>query len=181
MLIFYIAIAIIVICLIAAAIIGRKQAAEKAAAEEKRQAKLKELEKLRLQKEHQEAQAAVQREEWESRHGRFKTSLAGVTFDNDDGTSRQKLLKEFEARGGHAELKLEEFEYKGAPAIRVLIDGKCVGNIPKNRVEELQKIVDRLESANLEVEAFRSDSEDEDEKRGKLIYRADLYLVYSKQ
>lgn len=179
--IFYIAIAVVVLCLVAAAIIGRKQAADRRAAEEQRQEQLRAAEDLKRKKAEEEARAAAQREEWESLHGRFKTSLAGVTFDNDDGTSRQKLLKDFKARGGQADLELEEYEYKGSPAIRVLVDGECVGNIPKNRVDELLAIMDRLERANLEVEAFRPDADDDDEKpRGELIYRADLYLIYSK-
>ena len=179
--ILYIAIAVVALCLIVAVITARKQAADKRAAEEKKQEKMRAIEELKHKKAEEEAQAAAQREEWESLHGRFKTSLAGVTFDNDDGTSRQKLLKDFKARGGQADLELEEYEYKGSPAIRVLIDGECVGNIPKNRVDELRAIMDRLERANLEVEAFRPDADDDDEKpRGELIYRADLYLIYSK-
>lgn len=182
----YIAVAVIVVCFCAAIINDRrqaakKQAAKKQAAEEKRQAQQEKLENLRREKEEEKAQAAAQREEWEALHGRFKTSLAGVTFENEDGTSRQKLLKDFKARGGQADLELEEYEYKGAPAIRVLVDGECVGNIPRNRVDELQAIMDRLERANLEVEAFRPDDDDEPgQKRGALIYRADLYLIYSK-
>lgn len=177
----YIAIAVVVLCLSAAVISSRKQAAEKQAEEEKRQAKLRELEELRRKKEDEEAQAAAQREEWESLHVRFKTSLAGVTFDNEDGVSRQKLLRDFKARSGQADLELEEYEYKGSPAIRVLIDGECVGNIPRNRVEELRKVMNRIERANLEVEAFRPDDDAEDgQRRGELVYRADLYLIYSK-
>lgn len=181
MIYFYIAGAVVVLFLFAAVLVSRKQAAERAEAEEKRQAKLRELEELRRKKENEEAQAAAQREEWESLHGRFKTSLAGVTFDNGDGTSRQKLLKDFMARSGQADLELEEYEYKGSPAIRVLLDGECVGNIPRNRVEELRRVMDRIERANLEVEAFRPDDDAEDgQRRGELVYRADLYLIYSK-
>ena len=89
------------------------------------------LENQRLKKLEQKREAeASERAEWEAKHGRITTALAGVTFDNEDGTSRQKLLKDIKARSGDAELNLEEFEYKGQPAVRVLVDGECIGNIP---------------------------------------------------
>lgn len=134
-----------------------------------------------------EAEAAAEKsrqDEWEKTHGRIVTAIAGVTFQNDDGRSRQALLKDLKARGGDADLELEEYEYKGKPAIRVLVDGEQIGNVPRSRVAEISAVLDRLETASLEVETFRpEDEEDEDgniRRRGELIYRADLYLTYTK-
>ena len=126
-----------------------------------------------------------QRAEWESKHGRIVTALAGVTFDNEDGTSRQKLLRDYMARKTDATMNLEEFEYKGEPAVRVLIDGQCVGNIPRSHVAEVLDVMDRLENAHLDVEIFypedaEDDEEDRARRRGEKIYRADLTLIYSK-
>lgn len=126
-----------------------------------------------------------QRAEWESKHGRIVTALAGVTFDNEDGTSRQKLLKDYMARKTDAHMTLEEFKYKGEPAVRVLIDGKCVGNVPRSHVAEVLDVMDRLENGHLDVEIFYpEDAEDDEEgrarRRGEKIYRADLTLIYAK-
>lgn len=124
------------------------------------------------------------REEWTQKHGRIVTAIAGVTFKNDDGNSRQAILKDIKARSGDAELALEEYEHKGKAAIRVLVDGDQIGNIPRSRVAEVSAVLDKLEDARLEVETFRPENEEDEDgnirRRGELIYRADLYLVYSK-
>lgn len=153
----------------------RAEAAAKADAERQALAAAQEAEHA----ERESAQA-----EWERTHGRIVTAIAGVTFKNDDGGARQAILKDLKARGGDAELDLEEYEYKGKPAIRVLVDGDQIGNIPRGRVAEILAVLDRIEDARLEVETFRpEDEEDEDGNvthRGELIYRADLYLTYAK-
>lgn len=162
----------------------RAEAARREAAAEKQRS----LDEAREWMEKRDAQRRADeaaRAEWNTKHGRIVTSLAGVTFDNEDGTSRQKLLKDFMARQGSAELRLEEFEYKGEPGVRVLIDGQCVGNIPRSRVAEVLDVMDRLEKGDLDVEIFYpEDAEDDEEgrarRRGEKIYRADLALIYSK-
>ena len=129
--------------------------------------------------------AEAERAAWDDKHGLFFTNIVGVTFDNDDGTSRQKILRDYYVTGVEgSDLNLEEYEYKGKPAVRVLLDDQCVGNIPKNRVDELLPIMDRLEKASIDIEVFTPD-EDEDEpeerkRRGPQIYRADLSLTYAK-
>lgn len=181
---------VIPICFLASS----KKKDEKAKAEKQRAAeeKRRQLEEAERQKQaEREAKEAEQeakeaeRAEWESRHGRFNTNLAGVTFDNEDGSSRQKLLKKYYNNGvKEASLELKEFDYKGKPAVAVLLDGQCVGNIPQNRVDELLQIMDRLEKGNLEVDVFRPDEDDDDpeerKRRGGTIYRADLFLIYRK-
>ena len=123
-----------------------------------------------------------QQKEWESKHGRLVIPVAGVTFDNEDGTSRQRLLKDIKVRGGDAYLELEEYEYKGEPAIRICVDGECIGHIPKTHVKEVSDVLDHLERARLDIERFKPDDEDEDGHRQgrKTIYRADLILIYNK-
>ena len=55
--------------------------------------------------------------------------VAGVTFNNQDGTSRQDLLRKFDAVDEVA-VSLQEHEHKGQPAFHVLVDGEIIGNIP---------------------------------------------------
>ena len=131
------------------------------------------------------AEQTARQAEWDRTHGRIVTAIAGVTFNNDDGSSRQAILKDIKARGGDAEVELEEFEYKGKPAVRVLIDGEQIGNIPRSRVQDVLAAMDAgLTSGRLDVETFRPEDEEDDEgdvrRRGELIYRADLTLIYNK-
>lgn len=58
--------------------------------------------------------------------------VAGVTFANKDGSSRQELLKKFDQEEEVA-VSLLEHEYKGKPAFHVLVDGQVIGNIPKDK------------------------------------------------
>lgn len=58
--------------------------------------------------------------------------VAGVTFENKDGSSRQELLKEFDQEEAVA-VSLLEHEHKGKAAFHVLVNGKIIGNIPKDK------------------------------------------------
>lgn len=136
-------------------------------------------------REAERAEQAARQAEWDRTHGRIVTAIAGVTFKNDDGSSRQAILKDIKARGGYAaDLDLEEYEYKGKPAVRVLVEGEQVGNIPRSMVPEVLEVLNRIEYASIMVETFRPEEEIDEEgnvrQRGELIYRADLSLTYSK-
>ena len=81
----------------------------------------------------------------------YTYKVAGVTFPNDDGEDRQQILKELfdEALECGDELydtELEEYEFEGRPAIRVLFDRKDVGNIPaadvNNVLDMMKKDID---------------------------------------
>lgn len=167
----------------AAAQAAAMEAAQKAKVQQIVDAEMKKAEEqkavaARQAQEAEEAAAAARRDEWERTHGRFVTNIAGVTFDNDDGSSRQKILKGIMNRGGEGEVTLEEYTYKGHPAVHVLIDGACIGNIPKDRVPEARELMDKeITAARLDVEKFRPE---DDEDRPAVIYRADLTMVYKK-
>lgn len=119
------------------------------------------------------------RDAWAEKYASLVTNIAGVTFDNDDGSSRQQILREILEKGeGDAEVTLDEFYYKGVQAVRVLVDGRCIGNIPKHRVQDVREVLDRIVSADLHVETFEPDDADPD--RPRQIYRADLCLKYEK-
>lgn len=165
----------------------RKEDRDAKAAKQKKDAErlAREMEKAEAEKrQREETRAEEERRsaEWNAKHGRLVIPVAGVTFDNEDGTPRQKILKDLKVTGGDAELNLEEYEYKGAPAIRILVNDMCVGNIPKSRVSEVSAVMDHLESGRIDIEKFQPEDEDDDgHRRGSsTIYRADLILVYSK-
>ena len=162
--------------------IKREQEAAYSAAQEV--AAKKAIEESRAKAEAERLAAASRREEWERTHGRIVTALAGVTFNNEDGTSRQKILRDLKASGIDGQLELEETEYKGSPAVRVLVDGECVGMVPRSHVQEVLSIMNRISAAHLDIETFRPEEEEDEDgnirRGGELIYRADLTLVYTK-
>lgn len=136
---------------------------------------------LREQLQAEQAERERRQAEWDAAHGVIVTKLAGVTFENEDGTSRQRALQSAMADEGTGRVTLELYEYKGADAIRVEYEGVCVGNIPRDRVPEVAAVLDRVSAAHLDVNRFvPEDEEDESRGLGGVIYRADLTVVYKK-
>lgn len=168
------------VLVMAAAILLVKERKAKAAAEQER------LNAARLAEDERRAAAIREREErqarqaeWEKTHGRIVTNIAGVTFKNEDGSSRQAVLKDAYVNGCAGTLEFVEYEYQGEPALLVCYEGAGIGTIPKARVKEVNAILSRLTSAALNVEVFVPEAEDENVKPEK-IYRADLILIYGK-
>lgn len=158
----------------------RNRASERAWAEiERERVETDRLLREKLQAEQDERKA--RKAEWERTHGRIRTKLAGVTFDNEDGSSRQRALQSAMADDCSGSVALELYDYKGKNAIRVEYEGTVVGNIPQDRVAEVAAVLDRISAASLSVSRFVPEDED-DETRGigGVIYRADLELVYTK-
>ena len=65
-----------------------------------------------------------------------RLKVVGVTFKNEDGSSRQNILKDiynkkppFDKR---LDIEIAEFEYEGAPAYHVNVNGKTIGNVSKD-------------------------------------------------
>lgn len=63
-----------------------------------------------------------------------KIKVAGVTFPNNDGESRQEILKQIGFGFKTAILKQTTFE--GERAVEVWIDGKQVGYIPRKELND---------------------------------------------
>lgn len=120
------------------------------------------------------AEAEERKREFEARHGVLSISVAGVTFDNDDGKSRQHILSAIykESGGAGVEGILEQYEYKGESAVRVLVEGRCIGVVRKSDLPEVLPVIDRIEDVSVYVDRFEEDD-------GK-IYRADLHIQYAK-
>lgn len=97
-------------------------------------------------------------------------SVAGVTFDNDDGSSRQEILREIcgGEEEGETEAWLEWYEYLGEDAYRVMTSCGCVGNVRKNDIHDAV-IAIGASNVDLNVELFETDD-------GRRIYRADLVV-----
>ena len=78
-------------------------------------------------------------------HERLFIKVAGVTFENDDGTDRQEILESLEDRiGGEISLTLQPDTYEGEPCVVVLADGQQVGYIPKKFVSYVLENFDRI-------------------------------------
>ncbi len=58
--------------------------------------------------------------------------VAGVTFANPDGTSRQELLASLGR--GFRTAKLKQTTYDGERAVEVRINGKFIGYVPKTQL-----------------------------------------------
>ncbi|MBD5095034.1 MAG: hypothetical protein HDT26_12340 [Subdoligranulum sp.] len=63
--------------------------------------------------------------------------VAGVSFDNDDGSSRQAYISKL--REGDP-IGFESFEYQGELAFHVMTeDDHCIGNLPKEHISFIKE------------------------------------------
>jgi hypothetical protein len=86
-------------------------------------------------------------------------NLKGVTFNNEDGTSRQEYLKELETAiketGEKPSLTLKTYAYtpkigSPEPAVAVYWKDKCIGNLPKDVAGEIhEKYADKVLAASV--------------------------------
>lgn len=74
--------------------------------------------------------------------------VAGVSFDNDDGTSRQDILRHlyfgdapYADDPEDLDVEFIETEYQGDPAIEVHINGYQVGHVPQEKVSAMLKAI----------------------------------------
>ena len=127
------------------------------------------------QREYDEKVARVRA--FREQHPAIRYAVAGVTFKNEDGTERQKILHEISFNDlAHADVWFDEFEDPdGKPAIRVLTDYGCVGNIRRSDVQNVSRFFDHeVWMKYLEVEQFTNDE-------GRSIYRADVVFVMDRE
>lgn len=110
------------------------------------------------------------------RHRTLK--VKGVTFDNDDGTSRQEILEDIKLRrdpfrhGLH--LSLEEYDYEGRPAYYVKVNGYIIGTVPSDLSPFITENCDNIIGLrDLEVSSFQ------DRDTGEIIYYARATLAVS--
>ena len=104
--------------------------------------------------------------------------VKGVTYDNDDGTSRQEILEDIKLkrdpfrRGLH--LSLEEYDYEGRPAYHVKVNGYIIGTVPSELSPFITENRDNIIGLrDLEVSSFR------DRDTGETVYYARATLAVS--
>lgn len=105
--------------------------------------------------------------------------LAGVTFNNPDGSSRQYLLEKlatFEPPFDSCcpDYQLREDEYKGEPALAVICDNHKLGNVPRNIVPRLLPYVrnDQVVITNIDIDSFIPEDKDSE------VYYATVEVEY---
>lgn len=105
---------------------------------------------------------------------RMDFRVSGVTFRNDDGTSRQDILKSAKAAiaiGDDLVISFVQDEYKGKPRVAVNFNDKCVGNIEYKKVEQFAKIQELVTSADADIDYVDTDDDE------KVLY-CHIYVTY---
>lgn len=76
--------------------------------------------------------------------------VTGVTFNNDDGTSRQLILRKLHFHDSpfneYADVEIKQYEFKGQPAYGVYVNNMQIGNIPAELISFMQDNIGRIES-----------------------------------
>lgn len=76
--------------------------------------------------------------------------VTGVTFNNDDGTSRQLILRKLHFHDSpfneYADVEIRQYDFKGQPAYGVFVNNMQIGNIPAALIPFMQDNIGRIES-----------------------------------
>ena len=126
-----------------------------------------EAEKKRSEEEaRRKAEEEARRKESAETHDFLTSPVAGVTFDN-----RQRVLASLykESDGVGIDGSLEECEYEGAPAVRVLAEGELIGFIRKSDVRKVLSILGRVEDVTITIDNFDD---------GEKVYNAEAHIVH---
>ena len=85
--------------------------------------------------------------------------VAGVTFANDDGTQRQKILRAIKfndppyvTEPNNLEINIKSTEYDGQQAFACLVNGYQIGFVPKDRISD---VAEAMEHDDVTVTGFR--------------------------
>lgn len=113
------------------------------------------------------AEEEARRKEYAETHEFLTCPVAGVTFDN-----RQRVLASLykDSEGVGIDGSLEECEYEGAPAVRVIAEGDMIGYIRKSDLRKVLPILERVEDVTITIDNFDDD--------GSKIYKAEAHIVY---
>lgn len=80
----------------------------------------------------------------------MQVKVAGVTFQNADGTGRQTILRQIHFHDSpfdeYIDLELRRYEYDGQPAYGVYANNLQIGNIPADKVQFVSDNWKRLDS-----------------------------------
>jgi hypothetical protein len=100
--------------------------------------------------------------------------VVGVTYKNENGQSRQTLLRKIKYRDEEFEESLEietrKYDFEGSPAIGVYVNGLQIGNVPKETVPYIIDNWPRMDTiTNIEIIGGGKDEEGE-----RLNYGAEI-------
>lgn len=96
--------------------------------------------------------------------------IAGVSFSNDDGTSRQDIIKTLK---DNDLLNIEVYKFNGEDAISVnTLDGKQIGNIKREHIPFVLDRIKTLEKCSIfDIHSFIGND-------NKKIYVAKIIIYY---
>ena len=145
-----------------------------AAAEQRRKEQRRRDEAARIAQEEREAAVKA----FQERYVHEAFPVAGVTFQNDDKTDRQKILLEIsfnEKAETSAWLEEEKPELGEDSGIMVMTDYGCVGYIRRSDKPRARRFEGKtICTSYLSVEQFTNDE-------GRSIYRADIVFVIDRK
>ena len=87
----------------------------------------------------------------------YEVDVVGESFNNDDGSSRQDIIKSYISK--KSIIDLEFYLYEGEPACRVMIAGKQIGHLPKTEAKKLFEHIKRGGDAQAKVSHFGKSKE----------------------
>ena len=91
----------------------------------------------------------------------FSLKVVGVTFKNDDGTDRQKIIAKLHVGD---ELKLLPYKYNGKNAVYVMTQSNMiVGNIPSKNTTEICNKLEKNEIVRITVKKLANFINEENE------------------
>ena len=95
--------------------------------------------------------------------------LAGVTFDNEDGTKRQEIIKKMKE---HDKVTLERYTYNGEDALRVVNENnQCIGNIRAKEVPYVLAHFDTLIECKItDIYSFLNENDEEIYTASVIVY-----------
>lgn len=105
--------------------------------------------------------------------------VVGVTFDNEDGTNRQQILRHIRFRdppfdNNEPFVEIRPYDYHGEDAIEVLVEDQVIGNIPRGKVQEIMKDFDKYDG----ITAIDIIGGGEDEYGDRLKYGAEITIRF---
>lgn len=105
--------------------------------------------------------------------------MVGVTFDNEDGINRQQILRHIRFRdppfdNNEISVEIRPYDYHGEDAIEVLVEDQVIGNIPRGKVQEIMKDLDKYDG----ITAIDIIGGGEDENGDRLNYGAEITIRF---
>lgn len=108
--------------------------------------------------------------------------LKGVSFKNEDGTSRQELIRRIDEQeppfenGGELDVDLKPVLFDGKDAIECRVNGYLIGHVPKELVTD---VMDAMKATDATISDFKVIGGGEKENGEKLNYGIYMAVRFS--